>query len=395
MTFKEMLFRLRWLLEEPDSSNTRWSTTTVDSGISGTTLLKDFLNQAYRQMSWTSSLQHMLEDFHRFTTSPAREPTSSTNTADSGTSTTQIVDSGLTSTVDDYYNGMLVVNTSRSNAVARVEDYAGSTKTITLDTAIPSQAAADTYYIVKDRFHLPWSVGRIYNLRNATNGSKVPVRRAHRMDILTPKAINPAAPRDAILFGVDHFRVPVTSTLTADASTSSTQIVDAALPSSTDDAYNGWLLVNTTRGLHARILDYTGSTRTATLETSIASQTTGDSYFLLRAQRFLQVYPPPDTAYTLELRHYRAVADLVNDYDVTLFSEHTPGLDLPLVYLAAHLAFLQDGKPDRAGEMLQTSQSMLKSAMGLEHSESDVLETMDPGIVGENIDYPFAQYATV
>ena len=38
---------------------------------------------------------------------------------------------------------------------------------------------------------------------------------------------------------------------------------------------------------------------------------------------------------------------------------------------------------------------MLKSAMGLEHSESDVLETMDPGIVGENIDYPFAQYATV
>ena len=164
------------------------------------------------------------------------------------------------------------------------------------------------------------------------------------MDILTPKAINPAAPRDAILFGVDHFRVPVTSTLTADASTSSTQIVDAALPSSTDDAYNGWLLVNTTRGLHARILDYTGSTRTATLETSIASQTTGDSYFLLRAQRFLQVYPPPDTAYTLELRHYRAVADLVNDYDVTLFSGHTHGLDLPLVYLAAHLAFVQDGK---------------------------------------------------
>ena len=141
MTFKEMLFRLRWLLEEPDSSNTRWSTTTVDSGISGTTLLKDFLNQAYRQMSWTSSLQHMLEDFHRFTTSPAREPTSSTNTAVTGhrprRSSTDLPPRWTTTTACWW-----------STPDQRRGPRGGlrrSTKTITLDTAIPSQAAADVY----------------------------------------------------------------------------------------------------------------------------------------------------------------------------------------------------------------------------------------------------------
>ena len=141
MTFKEMLFRLRWLLEEPDSSNTRWSTTTVDSGISGTTLLKDFLNQAYRQMSWTSSLQHMLEDFHRFTTSPAREPTSSTNTA--------LRDIDHADRRRTYlHGGRLQRHAGGQHPDQRRGPRGGlrrSTKTITLDTAIPSQAAADVY----------------------------------------------------------------------------------------------------------------------------------------------------------------------------------------------------------------------------------------------------------
>lgn len=72
------------------------------------------------------------------------------------------------------------------------------------------------------------------------------------------------------------------SSLTADAGTNTTTIVDAALSSTTDDYYNGWIIYNTTRSRAAIITDYVGSTKTLTLSWAIASQTTGDSYFISR-----------------------------------------------------------------------------------------------------------------
>lgn len=72
------------------------------------------------------------------------------------------------------------------------------------------------------------------------------------------------------------------SSLTADAGTNTTTIVDAALSSSTDDYYNGWIVYNTTRSRAAIITDYVGSTKTLTLSWAITAQTTGDSYFICR-----------------------------------------------------------------------------------------------------------------
>lgn len=70
--------------------------------------------------------------------------------------------------------------------------------------------------------------------------------------------------------------------MTADATTSTTAIVDAALASSVDDYYNGWIVHNATRTASAIVTDYVGSTKTLTLSWAIASQAAGDTYHLMR-----------------------------------------------------------------------------------------------------------------
>lgn len=70
-------------------------------------------------------------------------------TADAGTNTTTIVDAALASAVDDYYNGWIVHNATRT-ASAIVTDYVGSTKTLTLSWAIASQASGDTYHLMRN-----------------------------------------------------------------------------------------------------------------------------------------------------------------------------------------------------------------------------------------------------
>ena len=70
-------------------------------------------------------------------------------TADSGTTASQIVDSELSSSVDDYYNGWVVtVDRGGTTTAAIVQDYVGSTKTLSLPTnAITGLTTGDTYYI--------------------------------------------------------------------------------------------------------------------------------------------------------------------------------------------------------------------------------------------------------
>jgi len=69
---------------------------------------------------------------------------------------------------------------------------------------------------------------------------------------------------------------------TADAETNTTTVVDAALLSSTNDYYNGWIFYNLTRNKSTVITDYVGSTKTITLAWEIASQKKDDSYFICR-----------------------------------------------------------------------------------------------------------------
>jgi hypothetical protein len=66
---------------------------------------------------------------------------------------------------------------------------------------------------------------------------------------------------------------------TADAGTTTTTVVDADLAISTTNYYVNWKFVNNTRSSgEINVTAYNGSTKTLTLASSVASQTTGDSY---------------------------------------------------------------------------------------------------------------------
>jgi len=62
-------------------------------------------------------------------------------TVDSSANTTTFVDSGLSSSVDDYYNGWYFFSWT-AHAGALITDYVGSTKTVSLKSAVSSLAAA-------------------------------------------------------------------------------------------------------------------------------------------------------------------------------------------------------------------------------------------------------------
>ncbi len=119
-------------------------------------------------------------------------------TADATTSATTLKDAGLSSSVNDYYNNWVVCNWTRG-AMGWVEDYVGATKVLTLRTpGVDNQVIGDSYSIY--RYPL------FFNYQN---------------------------------------------TVTADAGTSGTNLVDAASPTYTDkcetaaradDYYNGWSL---------------------------------------------------------------------------------------------------------------------------------------------------------
>ena len=68
-------------------------------------------------------------------------------TADAGTTTTSVNETALEWASDDYYNGCLLYNVSR-NGTAYVIDYDGGNTTLTLATAIASQAPNDTIYLM-------------------------------------------------------------------------------------------------------------------------------------------------------------------------------------------------------------------------------------------------------
>lgn len=70
--------------------------------------------------------------------------------------------------------------------------------------------------------------------------------------------------------------------MAADAGTNTTTIVDAALASSVDDYYNGWIVHAPTRAGVAIVTDYVGATKTLTLSWAIAGLTTADTYHLMR-----------------------------------------------------------------------------------------------------------------
>lgn len=104
-------------------------------------------------VGWDPALNDLSSSPAVFTLVPDyedRDPTSSTLTAEGGSSTTSVVCSSLASSTDDYYNGWILVNTTRGDT-SEVTDYVGSTKTLTVSPAITSQAQNDTFYVIDRR----------------------------------------------------------------------------------------------------------------------------------------------------------------------------------------------------------------------------------------------------
>lgn len=76
-----------------------------------------------------------------------------TGTAGSGTNTTTIIapDTDLPGTASDYYKGFIVINTDRSNtrALVTASSESGGNVTLTLKTAIASQASGDAFIVLR------------------------------------------------------------------------------------------------------------------------------------------------------------------------------------------------------------------------------------------------------
>lgn len=83
--------------------------------------------------------------------SDLREPYSILNnlTMDSGSVTSSVVDTALSSVLNDYYNGWVFTNSTRSLA-SRVWDYNGASQTLYLSDPITSQTTGDVYFLKKN-----------------------------------------------------------------------------------------------------------------------------------------------------------------------------------------------------------------------------------------------------
>lgn len=127
------------------------------------------------------------------------------------------------------------------------------------------------------------------------------------------------------------------TSLTADAGTNTTTIVDAGLSSTTTDYYKGWFLFNSTRSKGAIVTAYNGSTKTLTLSWAIGSQTTGDSYFLSRNPLFdtdaSAIYSLPSAGCRF-LQDRENFVSIVTGSDAVYDSDITPNkVDLVLTVL--------------------------------------------------------------
>ncbi len=107
-----------------------------------------------------------------------------------GSSTTSLVLSAGESSVDDFYNGqiLLIFDGAAANQVRRITDYDGSTKTATLDTALVTAAPAS---------------GDIYiRLRDYRQGAAEIADKLLRMTTATVEGAGGGTPDDRTLYGM-------------------------------------------------------------------------------------------------------------------------------------------------------------------------------------------------
>ena len=194
-----------------------------------------------------------------------------------------------------------------------------STTSITIDRAYTGTTASSlTYSIFRLGYDMP---------RDFVQGRESLVRYLDDVNIWEYVIWNDVAYADPAIqdFGTPYvytllpdyeYREPSSSTNTADSGTSTTSVVDSSLVSSTDDYYNNWILVNTTRGDTSLVTDYVGSTKTLTCSPAITGQTTGDSYYLVDKRIQLCPWPVRNGASSIFIEYFRQPTYLSNNYDI-------------------------------------------------------------------------------
>lgn len=210
-----------------------------------------------------------------------------------------------------YYT---VVNVSANTALVLDRPYIGTT------------TAALTYNIFENSFDLPSEIGATGWVKGcydpAIGNREVVERDWDYIERLDPSLQHTGEVESWALIGNKQIREPYgTTNLVADATTSTTTVVDAALAATADDAYKDWILVNVTRAKTAKITGYVASTKTLTLEEAIAGQTTADAFYLLKDAPQITFYRRPSTEKDLLLKGYEAPDKLFSLYDVPVLSE--------------------------------------------------------------------------
>lgn len=231
--------------------------------------------------------------------------------------------------------------------------------------------------ISQEDYYLPWDVKTIQTIRQKTSPSEIFPVPVGTFDYFVPSSTESgtATPTNYVLHEIDMTRLPASSTDTAAAGTDTNTVVGTSASfSATDDTYNGWELVNTTRKASARISDYTGATKTFELETVIASQVNTDTFYIVRNLKKISLYPIPNAAITIYVRGLRHLLPLVNDYDYPDWGpDGEPYHEVLARFAAGNLKDLND--PAKAVYILQKAASKLDDMRrSLERRNQDVVE---------------------
>lgn len=199
--------------------------------------------------------------------------------------------------------------------------------TATLDKAYVGTTNTEaTFTIFENNFNLPIDVNWIKGVFDFANeNQQVDEKDWDYIQSIDLSLDDTGTVEYYALVGKQRILEPVSGTNTAEAGTSTSQIVDSNLIATSDNYYKDWILINTTRGNTVRVSGYTAATNTLTLEESISGQTTGDTYFLQSDFNQITFYRRPTEIKNLLVVYYKKQPLLVNDYDIPLVPDDFKG----------------------------------------------------------------------
>lgn len=226
-------------------------------------------------------------------------------------------------------------------------------------------------------YYFPYDLKTIQTVRQKSSPQELFPVDVATFDYFSPDPTDngTSTPTNYVLHEIDRTRLPASTTDTAAATTSSTSVVGTSVAfSATNDTYNGWELVNTTRKDRTRISDYVGATKTFTLESAITGQVATDTFYIWRNLKKISLFPIPNEAITIYLRGLRHLAQLVNDYDYPDWGpDGEPYHEVISLTVAGRLKDLND--PEKAIYLMQKANTKLgMMRKSLERKQQDAVE---------------------